>query len=89
MAYLHRTLCDVLKEMRQCYETRNFGYLPGLIEEAQSMGNRMEAKLEEYSSAGQDEAYIHQIYQETKNARKELNTIRAEIDLLQTKQEGI
>ena len=41
----NRTLCDVLNEMRKAYETRNFSYLIGLIEEAQSMGSRMEARL--------------------------------------------
>lgn len=42
-----RTLCDVLGEMRDCTKTHNYSYLPGLIEEAQSMGNRMEAGLSE------------------------------------------
>lgn len=41
----NRTLCSVLEEMRKCYETRNFAPLRGLIEEAQTYGNRMEAKL--------------------------------------------
>jgi hypothetical protein len=41
----NRTLCTVLEEMRKCYETRKFAPLPGLIEEAQIYGNRMEAKL--------------------------------------------
>lgn len=41
----NRTLCDVLNEARKCYETRNFSYLLGLIEEAQVMGNKMEAAL--------------------------------------------
>jgi hypothetical protein len=40
-----RTLCDTLQEMRKCYETRNFGPIASLIEEAQIYGNRMEAKL--------------------------------------------
>lgn len=43
--YTSRTLCGVLDEMRQCYKTRNFAPLLGLIEEAQTYGNRMEAKL--------------------------------------------
>lgn len=43
--YLHRTLCEVLHEMRDCTKTNNFSYLPGLIEEAQNMANRMESKL--------------------------------------------
>ena len=41
----NRTLCAVLDEMRVCYKTRNFAPLLGLIEEAQTYGNRMEAKL--------------------------------------------
>lgn len=47
--YVNRTLCNVLEEMRKCYETRNFSPLAGLIEEAQSMGNRMEAGLSDKS----------------------------------------
>ena len=41
----NRLLCAVLDEMRECVKTTNFSYLPGLIEEAQSLGNRMEAHL--------------------------------------------
>jgi len=43
----NRYLCQVLDEMRKAVETLNFSYLLGLIEEAQSMGNRMESKLED------------------------------------------
>jgi hypothetical protein len=42
---LNRTLCGVLEEMRKLNDTRNFSSLLGLIEEAQSMANRMEAAL--------------------------------------------
>jgi hypothetical protein len=45
-----RYLCDVLEEMRKCYKTRNFASLLGLIEEAQTLGNRMEAGLGERKS---------------------------------------
>ena len=38
-------LCTVLDEMRDCAKTLNFSYLPGLIEEAQSLGSRMESHL--------------------------------------------
>ena len=41
----NRLLCAVLDEMRECVKTLNFSYLPGLIEESQSLGNRMEAHL--------------------------------------------
>ena len=43
----NRLLCAVLDEMRDCVKTTNFSYLPGLIEEAQSLANRMEAHLYE------------------------------------------
>jgi hypothetical protein len=45
MWHNNRSICEVLSEMRKTYETRNFSYLLGLIEEAQSMANRMEAGL--------------------------------------------
>jgi len=41
----NRYLCDVLNEMRECNKTLNFSYLLGLIEEAQTLANRMESKL--------------------------------------------
>ena len=41
----NRTICSVLEEMRKLNETRNYTPLLGLIEEAQAMANRMEAKL--------------------------------------------
>lgn len=43
--YPNRTVCDVLEEMRKCNETRNYAYLHALIEELQSLANRMEAAL--------------------------------------------
>ncbi len=45
MSYPARTLCDVLAAIRTAYETRNISYLLGLVEEAQVMGDRMEAGL--------------------------------------------
>lgn len=43
-----RYLCDILKNMRQCYKTRNFSHLLGLIEEAQYRAERMENAMERY-----------------------------------------
>lgn len=42
-----RTICAVLEEMRACYKTRNFAALAGLVEEVQSLANRMESGLED------------------------------------------
>ena len=44
--YLNRTICTVFEEMRACNETKNYSYLLGLIEEAQSMANKMESKID-------------------------------------------
>jgi len=70
----NRTLCSVLEEMRKCYETRNFAQLSGLIEEAQTYGNRMEAKLSDVRD-----------YERLKERCKQL---RNEIDNLQKKSGG-
>ena len=43
----NRYICTVLDEMRDCVKTSNFSYLSGLIEEAQSLANRMESRLYE------------------------------------------
>ncbi len=47
IGYVHRTLCSVLTEMRETHRWGNYSYLGGLIEEAQTYGNRMEAQLED------------------------------------------
>jgi len=41
----NRTICNVLEDMRQADRTSNYSYLRGLIEEAQTLANRMEAAL--------------------------------------------
>lgn len=69
--WLQRTLCDVLDEIRKCHETRNYSYLPGLIEEAQSMGNRMEAALGEIDDLEEMNTEWHRL-------RKELDMLRRE-----------
>lgn len=43
----NRTMCDVLEEMRMCHKTHNYSALLGLVEEAQTMANRMESGLGE------------------------------------------
>jgi len=45
-SYPNRMYCSVLDEMRETMKTHNFSYLPGLIEELQTIGNRMESALD-------------------------------------------
>ena len=45
--YTNRYICTVLEEMRACFKTLNFAPIPGLIEEAQVMADRMESSIED------------------------------------------
>lgn len=73
-SYPNRTYCDILKEMRECYKTCNFGAMPGLIEELQIIGNRMEARLD----AQRD---YFQIRDDMREAREELTNLKNELKL--------
>ena len=69
----NRTLCDVLNEMRKANSTRNYSYLEGLIEEAQMMGNRMEASL-------YDKHDLRRAREELKAVRKKIKKLREEAE---------
>lgn len=73
--YPNRTLCDVLKEMRTMNETRNYAALLSLIEEAQTMGNRMEAKL-------YDMRDHRRLQEDISRAKKQLSKLNADITTL-------
>ena len=62
----NKYLCSVLDEMRECTKTLNFSYLLGLIEEAQTLGNRMEAKLYEIK----DFERLHEDIRDLKKKKK-------------------
>lgn len=73
----NRTLCAVLEEMRKSYETRNFSYLPGLIEEAQTMGNRIEASLwdqHDVKDLREERKELEEVIEKLKSKKKELKT---------------
>lgn len=66
--YLHRTMCDVLYDMRRMNKTRNYSGLIGLIEELQIMANRMEASL----GMKKDIKLIQADWQKWKNRSKKM-----------------
>lgn len=68
----HRYLCAVLDEMRECIKTLNFSYLLGLIEEAQTLVNRMEARLFEIKD------YEH-LHKEIRNLKKKKKKLEEEV----------
>ena len=63
-----RYLCDVLEEMRTCNKTRNYAVILSLIEEAQTLANRMEASLGDRK----DFQFWHRKFKEEKSEYKKL-----------------
>ena len=76
----NRYICDVFEEMRKCLATNNFSYLGGLIEEAQSMANRMESSI-------QDVGDIEHYKQQRSKLRKEVMELRKEKGILSPDEE--
>lgn len=72
----NRTMCEVLDEMRQCHKTRNYAPLLGLIEEVQSMGNRMEAGLGEKNDYERWRKRVKTEKETLKKLLKETNKLR-------------
>ena len=68
----NRYLCTVLDEMRECVKTLNFSYLSSLIEEAQSLGNRMESHLFEIKDFERLHKEIKDLKKKKKNLRKKV-----------------
>ena len=77
MPYPNRYICSVLTEMRSCYKTRNFAPLLGLIEEAQTLANRMEAHLD------QAKEYF-ELRDKCRELKKELDALEKEKKSLQS-----
>jgi hypothetical protein len=82
----NRYLCDVLEEMRKCHKTRNFAPLLGLIEEAQTLANRMEAGLGErrdyqrwHDKVKEEKAELRRLLSKTNKARKKAGETKKEI----------
>ena len=73
----NRIVCSVLDEMRKCHETRNYSYLLGLIEEAQTLVNRMEASLYDRKDA---EEYLPERIKQLKEEIKALKKEKKELE---------
>lgn len=72
----YRTACDVLEEMRTTIKTLNFAYLESLIEELQTLANRMEAALDE----NRDCQYHHERARKAKKKAEEAEALSADLD---------
>ena len=68
----NRTICSALEEMRALYKSYNFAGILGLIEEVQSMANRMESALYDLHDHDRLLADIKKLKAEKKAIKKEL-----------------
>ena len=73
---MNRYICSVLDEMRDCVKTLNFSYLLGLIEEAQTLASRMEARLYEMK----DFEHLHEDIKDLKKKKKALEKKVVELE---------
>jgi hypothetical protein len=73
-----RYLCDILRDMRSAYETRNFSYLLGLIEELQYRAYRMENKIEQIDDIKTLENQRVNLKREIKELREEKKKLKIE-----------
>ena len=80
--YPNRYICAVFDDMRACYKTLNFSPILSLIEEAQSMANRMEAALEDYGD-------IKRMKKERHDLHKEIATLNKKLEELEKKSETL
>ena len=69
---LNRYVCEVLEEMRTCTKTLNFAVIPSLIEEVQTMANRMEMALSDMKDLETLKDDIHEKKEELKVLQKEI-----------------
>jgi len=62
--------------MRECVKTTNFSYLPGLIEEAQSLANRMESQLCDIKD-------FNHLHKDIKDLKKKKKKLKEEVEELE------
>ena len=75
---LNRYVCDVLDEMRTSVKTLNFAMIPSLIEEVQTMANRMEMALSDLKD-------LKDLKEDIVDKKEELETLQAQIKKLEKK----
>ena len=75
---LNRYICDVLEEMRTSVKTLNFAMIHSLIEEVQTMANRMEMALEDMKD-------LKALKEEIVDKKEELETLKDKIRKIEKK----
>jgi predicted nucleic acid-binding Zn-ribbon protein len=85
----NRFICDVIEEMRMADKTKNYAYLAGLIEEAQSLANRMEAGLHNRRDYERIFDELCKVKDELKAAKAELKPLKDAKDAIQREIKGL
>ena len=80
-----RLICDVLEDMRKCVETTNFGFMKGLIEEAQIMSNRMESALSNQKDLIKLDQELSKAHRAYKKLEREYESLYEKVDLKRPK----
>ena len=75
---LNRYVCDVLDEMRTSVKTLNFAMIPSLIEEVQTMANRMEMALSDLKD-------LKLLKEDIVDKKEELETLKDKIRKIEKK----
>ena len=75
---LNRYVCDVLDEMRTSVKTLNFAMIPSLIEEVQTMANRMEMALSDLKD-------LKLLKEDIVDRKEELEALQSQIKNLEKK----
>lgn len=76
----NRYVCDVLDEMRNTIETLNFSPLLGLVEECQTLVNRMESSLCDRSDIRNFKEELHDLKHEKRNLEIEVKEMKWELE---------
>lgn len=77
---LHRTVCEVFEEMRKADQTKNYSGMLALIEEAQGMANRMEAKLWAQNDLKRLRKAYKRLSKKKKKLQKKVNRLEGKED---------
>ena len=78
----NRYFCTVIDEMRACYKTRNFSIIMGLLEELQSIGNRMEAKCGDISDYNRYLDEVKELKREIKSLKRKRDKLKRRVEVI-------
>jgi predicted nucleic acid-binding Zn-ribbon protein len=83
--FTNRTMCEVLEEIRKLDKVKNYSGLLGLVEEIQSMANRMESALHDQKDVVKLKEGLKELKKEYKKALQEYQDLEKKLKKLDSK----